>query len=164
MKMLIWKKLLVVLLAFIAVFLDVSFFSFWPIFGATLISSFVLVVIFSLLFDIQLFLIFSLSVVFFFAIFSSLPLLIIIACFLLLPALLLYVRDRYLPEPNFIIIVVYLIIANSLFEIMLLTFFGEWNENGLLAFAYFITLNTLLGLICLALSKVKRKAPYKIKF
>ena len=159
-----WKKILLFLLAFIAVFVDVSFFSFWPVFGATLISSFVLVVIFSLFFEDQLFLIFSLSVVFFFAIFSSLPLWIIIVCFLLVPAFLLFVRRRYLPEPNFVIILIYLIIANLLFEMILITFFKEWNEKGLLALAYFVATNTLFGLICLALSRAKKPTTLKIKF
>lgn len=127
------------------VLLDVSFLSNFEVYGATVISSFVFLIILAISDRQEDFVLFSLSLVILFAVFSSLPLFIIFLNFVLLPLAFNLVRRKYLHVPNRFSAVIYLLAATFLFELVLVIWGREFNQFGFLAVAYFIIINTICG-------------------
>jgi len=164
--MIYFKYSTLIIVSFILSFLDISFFSFLGVYGATILSSFIFVIIYSFADKTKKdYLIISLSLVLFFSIFSSLPLFPILFNFFLIPSVITYIRKYYLPEPSLIVSIIYFLLATLLFEGLLLIYDKAWNSAGFLTFSWFIFINTLLGLFAYAfyLKIRKRFKTFEIK-
>lgn len=153
------KYLFLIAVSFALSFLDISFFSFLGVYGATILSSFIFMIIFTFLDKTKKdYLIVSLSLVLFFVVFSSLPLFPIMINFFLIPAAISYFRKYYLPEPSLIVSPLYFLAATFIFEGVLLIYDKAWNNYGFLTFSWFIFINTVLGIIIYALYlRIRRK-------
>lgn len=151
------KYPILIFISFVLVFIDISFFSFIGIFGATLLSSLIFLVIFSILNkDQKDDYIVALSMVLFFSIFSSLPLPIIFIGFFLLPFGIGYVRKHYFSEPSPIGSIPYFLMTNFIFEGVLILYVGDFSSSGLLMFSWFILLNTFFGFLLYSISQSVR--------
>lgn len=151
------KILFLILLAFILSILDTSFFSFIPIFGATIISSYVAIINFSINGKINEFLLFTIAVIFFFSAFSSLPVWLIVAIFLLVPYLIFYIKKSYFPEPSTLSSLAFFSFATFLFALASLLYDQEWHLNRIAVGLYFILINSAFGVFFYYLSKKIRK-------
>ena len=165
-KMNITKSLLLITLAFILSILDTSFFSFIPILGTTIISSYAAIINFSIAEKINDFLIFTIAVIFFFSSFSSLPVWLIVMVFLIFPSIMFYVKKTYFPEPSVISSFAFFVSGTLLFALTSLIYTNGWNREGTIASLYFIAINSAFGvLIYYLLRNIKRKITRKeIKF
>jgi hypothetical protein len=142
------KYLFLIVLSFVLSFMDISFFSFLGVYGATILTSFIFMIIFTLVDKTKKdYIIVSLSLVLFFSIFSSLPLFPIMVNFFLIPAAISYIRKYYLPEPSLIVSPLYFLVATFIFEGVLLIYSKAWNNEGLLTFSWFVFINTMVGVI-----------------
>lgn len=152
----IFKKILLVCLALVTVLLDVSFFSTFEIYGATVISSLAILLTMAITDRNRNYLIYAFSLILFFTIFSSLPLIVIAIEFLALPAGLNYVMTRYFPRPRAATSPIYYLFGNFIFELVLMVYAKEYNQVGLLTLSYFVVLNSIFGVIFyVLLEKVK---------
>lgn len=147
----IFYQISIIILAFILVILDVSFFSQLDIYGASVLFSFIAAILFALLDREKNYLFYLLAAVLFFTIFSSLPLPIIFLNFFLLPVAINYVKNTYFPEPTIISVVFYFFISAFIFDFVILIYAKEWNQAGYLALGYFTVLNSLAGIGLFAL-------------
>jgi len=147
----IFQQILIILLAFCLVILDVSFFSQLNIYGASILFSFIVAILFVLLNRDKNYLCYLLASVIFFTIFSSLPLPIIFLNFFLLPVAVNYIKNTYFPEPTIISVIFYFFAATFIFDFILLIYAKEWNQSGYLALGYFTVLNSLAGVGLFAL-------------
>jgi hypothetical protein len=153
-----FKYVLVIIVAFLLSFLDISFFSFLDIYGATVLSSFIFLIIFTIVDKTkQDYLVVSLALVLFFIVLSSLPLIPLLINFFLIPAIINYVRKYYLREPTLFASIGYFFIACFIFELTLLIYARAWNATGFLTFAWFIFLNVFLSFISYAIYLKIRK-------
>lgn len=153
------KYLILIAVSLVLSFLDISFFSFLDVYGATLLSSFIFLIIFTFVDKTKKdYIIVALSLVLSFSIFSSLPLFPIFINFFFIPAMISYLRRYYLPQPSLIVSVLYFLATTFIFEGVLLIYAKAWNNSGLLTFSWFIFINTVLGIIAYAFYlKVRRK-------
>lgn len=152
----IFKKILLVFLALVTVLLDVSFFSAFEVYGATIILSLVILLTMSITDRSRTYLIYAFSLILFFTIFSSLPLFVIALEFLALPVGLNYIVTRYFPRPRPVTSPIYYLFGNFIFELVLMVHGKEYNQAGLLTLSYFVVLNSIIGVICyVLLEKVK---------
>jgi len=160
------KTLLLIILAFILSILDASFFSFLPVFGATIITSYVTIINFSITEKTNDFLVFTLSVIFFFSAFSSLPVWLIVGVFFILPSLIFFIKKTYFPEPSVFSSFAFFVLGTLLFGIISLIFTKGWTMQGIVSVLYFIILNSAFGVGIYYFSRsIRRKFTRKdIKF
>jgi len=157
MKFNLTKSLFLVLLAFILSILDTSFFSFVPIFGATIISSYITIINFSITGKTNDFLTFAISVIFFFSAFSSLPVWMIVLVFLLVPYLIHYVKGHFFPDPSVPFSVAFFMAGTFLFSLISLVYGKEWNVTGIILMSSFIFINSLFGVFLYYISRKVKK-------
>jgi len=141
------KNLFFVLLALICVILDVSFFSFMAVAGATLLVSFTGSMVIAMYRKKEELIIYLLSIVLFFSIFSSLPPLIILINFLLIPYLANFIRNRFFPEPTIFTGLIYISVSLILFQLILLGYTRQLNLGMVAASGYFVLINAIAGII-----------------
>lgn len=139
------KKLGIVLFSLILTILDVSFFSAMPVHGATIVTTFLVAIVLSLLLSPESLIIFAAGAVIFFSIFSSLPAWILIIGFFAIPEIVLYLRKTVVPEPTVPISFFFFVITNFIFELLLLLFAKEFNSVGFSMLGYFVLLNSVAG-------------------
>jgi len=139
------KFLFYLLLGLLTVLLDVSFFSSFEIYGASILTSFIAMVVFAIRDNGDEYAYFGLLQVILFAVFSSLPLGVIALNFFLLPIGLNIVAKKYFPKPNNFTILFYLVATTFLFDFILLVWSSEWNAAGFLAVGYFTAINSMVG-------------------
>jgi|GEM_PF-1096017 len=139
------KLILYLLFGVFTVLLDVSFFSNFEKYGASILSSFIVMVIMAIKGQSDDYTYFALLLVILFAIFSSLPLGVIALNFFFLPIALNIITKKYFPTPNNFTILFYLIAASFLFDFILLVWSHEWNAVGFLAVGYFTAINSMAG-------------------
>ncbi|MFA4996027.1 MAG: hypothetical protein WC536_02710 [Patescibacteria group bacterium] len=157
MKFNLTKSLFLVLLAFILSILDTSFFSFIPILGATIISSYITIINFSITGKTNDFLIFTISVIFFFSAFSSLPVWMIVLTFLLIPYLIHYVKNHFFPDPSAPFSIAFFMAGTFLFSLISLIYGKEWNMTGVILVSSFIFVNSLFGVFLYYISRKIKK-------
>ncbi len=146
------KSVLIILLALILVLLDTSFFAVFAISGVSVISSFAILIIFSLLTERNDFVVLALSLVLFLTIFSSLPLWLTIFFFVVLPGMVLYLRKGYLPEPSILISSIYFLLGYGLLGIFLIIIGNSLTSEVVTAFLSFWAINTIAGVVLYALT------------
>jgi len=151
------RDVAIILIAFTLVFLDVYYFSFLSVKGVIMLSSSLMVIIFSLLQTRDQFYILALSTVIFMAIFSSLPSWLVVVIYLIIPASILYLRNNFLPEPSIISSLFYFIPALSLVSLFMMIGLAGWNMSGLVTSIYFIIANSLFGFFLFTVIKTLRQ-------
>lgn len=139
------KSITLFLFAGALTLLDTSLFANMTIKNASLVSVFQLIIILALVADTRNYFIFVSGAIIFFAVFSSLPVWTIFILLFLLPSSVLYLRKGHLPLPSVPIAAIILLLANLLFEFVLLLYIKEWNKKGFEVMYYFILLNTVFG-------------------
>lgn len=126
--------------------LDTSFFANITAKGATIISVFQFILILALLGNTKNYFVFISGAIVFFAIFSSLPVWIIFLLLFILPSTVLYLSKDHLSLLSVPIAAILFLVANFLFELILLLYMKEWNKNGFEVMYYFVILNSIFGI------------------
>jgi len=134
-------------LGLLLVLLDVSFLSNFEIYGASIITSFLTLIIMTISDRGDDYIYFSLILILLFSIFSSLPLGVIVINFLVLPSVLNLVVREYFPRPNHVTVMLYFILTTLIFDLVLLVWSRYWSATGLLAVGYFVLINSFAGWI-----------------
>ena len=151
----IYYYFLIPISALLTTILDTSFFSFFDVFGATVVSSFAMLLILATLGYRKITLLFAACSVLFLSIFSSLPLYSMLASFLGLPLLILYLKDKVFYESSIFIVTAVFFISNLIFRIFLLPLQGGATGESLESIMFFPIINTL---VCFVLYVILRKA------
>jgi len=160
-----WKKItILMLLSLILTLLDVSFFTSIPIAGATIISTYAVIINFSILKNNknnnnENFIFEAISLIFF-SIFSSVPIWLLLIAFFIIPGTIFYLRKNYFPAPSIIVSIAFFALANLFFDLILLVYFSEYNLAGLKSLLYFVLINTIIGVAIYSIAnylKVKRQ-------
>ncbi len=146
------------ILGLFLILLDVSFLSNFEIYGASILTSFLALVIFVIYDKTDDYIYFSLILILLFSIFSSLPLGVILVNFLILPVAMNIILQKYFPRPNNFTVLFYFIFATFVFDFVLLAWSGSWNAAGFLAVGYFTAINSVAGwIINYIYNSVKKK-------
>lgn len=132
-------------LGFTLVLFDVSFLSNFELYGASILTSFLTLIMLIISGREDDYISFSLILILLFSIFSSLPLATIVINFLVLPLAINLVLRKYFPRPNNFSALFYFVFATFVFDFVLLVWSGEWNATGFLAVGYFTVINSLAG-------------------
>lgn len=164
-----WKKsLALIMLSFILSLLDISFFASLSIGGASIVSTYVVIITLALLFDSKKLsnelLVFETSSIVIFSIFSSVPVWLLFFSFFLVPGMILYFRNNYFRTPTVPISIIFFVISNFLFEFSLLLYFGEASQNGFQALLYYILINTIAGVAIYYIANSFMTKRVEIKF
>lgn len=149
--------LFLVILAFFLSLLDSSFFSFLPLFGATILSTYIVILTLAVRAQPDELVVLSFGSVLFYSIFSSIALWFLLIFFFLLPQGVCYLRKNYFPETS-IILVAPLFIVSTMFFALVMIFLGkEFSANSWAAFIYFIILNSISGISLFYLIRLIQK-------
>lgn len=158
-----WKKnLFLSLFALILVLLDVSFFSAISLNGATIISTYVLIINFALISTPknyhENFTFFEAVSLIGFSVFTSVPIIILFFAFFIVPAIIVFLRKNYFPMPSIINSAIFFLLSNIFFEFLFILNQKQMNQAGLELIAYFSIINTLFGVFIYYISdRVKPK-------
>ncbi len=139
------------------VLLDTSLFSFIRIYDSTIISSFIILIVFALLGHSFYLKIMIPAAIIALAALSSLPLWVIAFAFFLLPGIVLFLRQTYVPEPTVIVTITALLLTTFLFQSALLVSDLRFVAGAGLTTAYFIFLNTVVGTVVFAANQRLRQ-------
>lgn len=137
-------KILLIIVALLTTVLDTSFFSLIPIFGATIVSTFSVLLILSLFENRQNFLVFGLSSIVLFSIFSSVPIWFLVLIFLALPSIFTFIINNYFPKHSILPSFLYFFVMSFLFQGVLTLFFGQLGVVYLKIIGSFAIINCLL--------------------
>ena len=145
-----WLKILtLILFSLLFTLLDVSFFSFIQIYGVTIISTFLIIISFSLLVDTKLahhdLLIFQSSSLIMFSVLSSVPIWLLLIGFIIIPGVIVYLRENYVSYPSVFVVIAIFLLSNFIFEIILFLSSSQTNQNIILPLLYFVFINTIVG-------------------
>ena len=158
------KYIAMILLALALVFIDVYCFSFLSIGGVSILSSFLVILIFAL-FIRRDFIILSLALIIFLSIFSSLETWISIVFYLALPSLIVYLRKAFLPEPSIFVSSFYFVASLTVFGLFLFLDFKEFSPKSFEIILHFVLINTIVGVALFAFfQNLFQKSSNKIKF
>lgn len=142
------KIIEIIIIAFISLFLvalDISFFSSFTFFGANLLISLVVAILFAISLSTERYLTFCSFSALFFILLSSLPPYGVAFGFIILPGALRYFKMSFFPEPTVLTSLIYFVIGLLLFEIILIIPDWQLSLDTLPEFAYFILINSLAG-------------------
>lgn len=154
----IYYYLFIPILALFATILDTSFFSFFDIFGATIVSTFVILLVFATLGYRKITLLFAAFSILFLSIFSSLPLYSMLASFFGVPLLILYIKEKVFYESSMTTVLVVFFIANLIFRIFLLSLDVLSSGESISSIIFFPLINTISCFIVFVI--VKKIASY----
>ncbi len=150
-----YKYIILVILSLVTTLLDTSFFSFIDIFEASLISTFAVLLTFTILNFRREALYFASFSILFYTIFSSVPVYLLFILFFGIPIFVYLVKNKIaLNLESIFWIIIILLIANAIFDLLLLFLFGGISAGTLTSFFSFITINTIFGVIIFYLSKI----------
>lgn len=153
-----WKKLLLFCLtSYFFTILDVSFFSNFSFFGATIVSAYIIVLVFALVAEKNDCFLFLFLTFFFYAIFSSVPIIILFILFVVLPGILIYLRKYNYVEPTLVVSSVTVFVFLLLFELILLIYYKEFNFSAVKLVTGFVLVNSLVSLIIFDFVKIFQK-------
>lgn len=147
-------KILLIILSLLTAVLDTSFFSLLPIFGATIVSTFSVLLILSLFENRQNYLVFVFSSIVFFSIFSSVQIWFLVLIFLAVPSILTFLINHYFPKFSILPAFMYFFVMNLLFQGVLTLFFGQLSVAHLKAIGSFAAINCLFTFIVYILIKL----------
>lgn len=135
-----------VLCAFFSSLLDTSFFSAMPVFGATILSTLVIVLTLSVSKELRPVLAYSISAVVFFSAFSSLPIWLILLIFFCVPYFIHFIQTKYFPKISILMALPFFLFGTVIFSAILLFYNKGWNAEGVIILIYFMLMNSALGL------------------
>lgn len=144
-----WRIFILVIIAFALGLLDTSFFSFIEFHSSTVLSSFVILIIFTLIGRRDELIVLAAASVVMMAVFSSLSLWAIYLIFLLLPAGVAFFRAKYLPDPSLFSSVIILIFGLGLADLILVLASGDLSRSAAVDAIFFILMNAIFGLAIL---------------
>ena len=150
------------LIAFLLAIFDVSFFSFYELFGATVISSFCTLMVLSVLGRRKEAVLFAACSILFLSAFSSLSLFILMLVFLGIPLLIFYARDKIFFETSFSPAVIVFLSSTFIFRLLLSSMNFEADSAEYLSIIVFPIINTLFCIIVFVL--LKKLDPSRKKF
>lgn len=153
----IYAKICFVLLALFTTLFDVTYLTNFEVYGATVISTFLIALLLAFLHKGRNYLVFACAAVIFFAVFSSLPIILIMINFLALPALVRYIRQRFFPEPNLFFSLFYFLLGTLFFDLFFMLFAKEFSADGLVSVLSFVIINSISGVIIYTLILRARK-------
>lgn len=148
------------LLALVSTLLDISFFSFLPVGGASILTTFIILIILAS-FDLRYYsVIFSAFAVLFYTGLSSVPVYYIAIMFVAIPILVFYIRKRILFELSYFSFLSIIVGSTFLFEIIYLLIEFNFSSNTIYPALMFVLINSLFGIVLFSLSK---KITHKFK-
>lgn len=130
--------------------MDTALLTLFELAGATVLSSLLLIIIFSLLFETDRFILMAVFTIIFLTIFSSLSPWLIVGGYLVLPGFLKFARERFLGKQSIFITYMLIFLTCLFFELILLLSAGEWNRAGFETLGWFVLLNSSFGLVLYA--------------
>lgn len=151
------KQLFLGLLAFFLVVLDTAFFSNLPFFGATIISSFVAMVVISLFVKLSDCYIFSSVATISMSIFSSVSVFSLLLVFFVIPSAIYYLRKYYIKDLNPLAAIPFFTGSFLIFDLILMMSSKEYGNEAFLAMGYFAVINTVFGAIIYSIIRYFRK-------
>lgn len=134
-------------LAFLLTLLDVAFFSNLSVYGATIISTFLVAIIFSLDDKWENLVVFCSFSLLFYSIFSSVQVVVLFFVFYILPFMVHYLRKNYFRETSAIFSVAYFAPALAIFDLTLMISTKQWGIEAILALCYFVIINSIFGIL-----------------
>lgn len=145
-----WKKsLFLIILSLILSLLDISFFASLSFGGATIVSTYLMIITFALFFDSKNLsnelILFEASSLIIFSIFSSVPVWLLFISFFFVPGIIYYFRKNYFRTPSVLASVLFFAVSNFIFEFMFLLYFGEIGQAGFKVLLYYVVINTIAG-------------------
>lgn len=147
----IYESLLWIVVAFVACCLDTSFFAFYEIFNATIISSFCLILIIALLdYKIQT-LYYGAFCILFLSALSSLPIYSLFFAYMVIPLLIFYLRQKIYFEAVPVVAVFVLLVSSVLFRLVIIPLGSFSSGELLISIMAFPILNTLFGIVIFVL-------------
>jgi hypothetical protein len=142
-----WRYLFLAILALVLVLLDVSFFSNFQIHDGFMLSSFVILIIFSIVDNDNSYLYFACCLIFSLVALSSLEPGLLIINFLILPMVLNWIRHKFFPKPTIYTAILYIFISTMIFNLTALTIGHDFSTQSMVALFYFVGINTVLGFV-----------------
>jgi hypothetical protein len=147
----LFESLIWIVVAFLACCLDTSFFAFYEIFNATIISSFCLILVITLLdYKIQS-LYYGAFCILFLSALSSLPIYSLFVAYMIIPLLIFYLRQKIYFEAVLPVAVFVLLISSVIFRLSIIPLGSFSYEELLLSVLAFPILNTIFGAVIFVL-------------
>ena len=147
----LFESLIWIVVAFLACCLDTSFFAFYEIFNATIISSFCLILVIALLdFKIQS-LYYGAFCILFLSALSSLPIYSLFIAYMIIPLLIFYLRQKIYFEAVLPVAVFVLLTSSVIFRLSIIPLGSFSYEELLLSVLAFPILNTIFGAVIFVL-------------
>lgn len=141
------------LLAILLSIVDTSFLSFHELFGASVISSFAILLIIALLGYRKQSLLFGAAAVLALSTFSSLPVWALICAYLLIPTLIFYIKDKIFFDNNLPALAVIILISNLIFRLLMLPLSTSIGGELIVSVLFYPVLNLIVSIILLAMIK-----------
>lgn len=139
--------IILILLAVISALLDTSFFSFLDVWNATVLLTFQILIVLSLLRFKNVLIVFAALSILLYASLSSLPIIFLIVAFLLIPLLIVYLGTKITFESNFPLILLSFLLINLVFQLLLVAISLEVSGAALTSVASFALINSMVGII-----------------
>lgn len=149
--------IILILLAFFAVLLDTSFFSFLEICYATILLSLVILISLPLLNIEKGTIIFATMLIVFFSIFSSLPIWFLTLIFILIPSIVFYLNRRFAFDHSKLLIVMVFVLCSFLFQLGLAIISQDFSQQAFISVISFTIINTIFGVIIFYVFKFAKK-------
>jgi hypothetical protein len=137
-------------LALLLTLLDVTFFSNLSVYGATIITTFIVVVIFALDKKWESLILFSSFSFILYSVFSSVPVLVLVFIFYILPFFIHYLRKNYFRDVSAFFSIAYFVPSLFLFDLSLMIATKQWGVEAVLALCYFVIINSVFGIVIYA--------------
>lgn len=146
----LFKIIIFGILALLLTLLDVAFFSNLPVYGATIVSTFLVAIIFSLDNKWENLVLFGSFSLLFYSVFSSVPILVLAFVFYILPFAVHYLRKNYFRDTSAVFSIAYFAPVLLLFDLSLMIATKQWGAEAVLALCYFVLINSVFGVIIYA--------------
>lgn len=147
-ELIIWA-----VIGFIACCCDTSFFAFYEIFNATVISSFCLLIVIAILNLKAQSLYYGAFCILFLSAFSSIPIYSLFIAYMIIPLLIFYLRQKIYFEAVLSVAVIVLLASSLIFRLAIIPLGSLSSRELLLSVSVFPILNMLFGLILFAFIK-----------
>lgn len=141
--------ILIPLLSLILTILDTSFFSFWEVWNATIISSFCFLMVVVILGHRKVALVFGAFSILFLSVFSSIPTVSLLAIYLIIPLLIFYIRQKVYFESSYIPAAIVFLLSGLVFRLVLLSMSLQFGPEVLISLFTFPIINLFVSMLLL---------------
>jgi len=143
----IFYYIFLILLAFCAVLLDTSFFSFLIIYNATILISLILLISMPLSGVRKGTVIYASFLILFFAVFSSLPVWFLLLQFMLIPLIVFYLNQRFALDQSKILVILAFVLCCVFFQLSLAVVSQDFSKQAFVSVISFTIINSIAGVI-----------------